>query len=210
MLKYEDIEKILGIDESYKAPTRVMNLLFDREEREKIFKEFLEIESDISYEWFKYYFESEHAERKTKKQDFTPASISKLLSGIVGGNTYFECAAGTGGILIHKWNADRLKKTPFDYNPSDYFYQVEEVSDRALPFLLFNMLIRGMNGIVLHGDSLERNFKQIYFIQNSDNDALSFSDLNIMPHSEEVTEYFKVKKWLEDEIDYKESELFHL
>ena len=45
------------------------------------------------------------------------------------------------------------------------FFQVEELSDRAVPFLLFNMAIRNMNGLVQHGDSLTGEFKAVYRIQ---------------------------------------------
>ncbi len=95
MLTTKTIHELLGIDEVFKAPDTLMKILFNKSDREELFKQFLEHEWDMSYEWFMSYFEEEQADRKNKKQDFTPQAVSKMLSKIVGGNSYFEVAAGT-------------------------------------------------------------------------------------------------------------------
>ena len=205
MLTTKTIHELLGIDEVFKAPNRLMEILFNKSDREELFKQFLEHEWDMSYEWFMQYFEEEQADRKNKKQDFTPQSVSKMLSKIVGGNSYFEVAAGTGSIMIQAWQEQRLNDNPFTYKPSNYWYHVEELSDRAIPFLLFNMLIRGMNGIVVHGDALTREIKNVYFIQNTSDDYMKFSDLNVMPRNELAEKEFNVRKWIGDGIVHVES-----
>lgn len=192
----EKINKILGIKESYKAPDRVMEILYmNKVERDEIFMEFLDaFDKDVTYDWFYEYFQDEHADRRNQKQDFTPKTVSKLLSQMVGqGGNYYEPAAGTGGILIERWNYDRLQHSPFDYWPSDYYYTVEELSDRAIPFLLFNMIIRGMNGNVIQCDVLTRESSGAFFIQNDENDFMGFSSLNLLPYSEEVESEFNIK-----------------
>ncbi|OHY31302.1 methylase [Streptococcus parauberis] len=204
MLTTKIIHELLGIDEVFKAPNKLMEILFDKEKREDLFKQFLEYERDMSYEWFMQYFEEEQADRKNKKQDFTPQALSKMLSKIVGGNSYFEVAAGTGSIMIQEWQEHR-NESPFTYKPSNYWYHVEELSDRAIPFLLFNMLIRGMNGIVVHGDALTREIKNVYFIQNTKDDYMKFSDLNVMPRNELAEKEFNVRKWIGDGIVHVES-----
>lgn len=184
------INDLLGIKDSYQAPQRIMDILYSGiEERNKVFMNFLEaFDKDVTYDWFHDYFQDEHADRKKHKQDFTPQSISKLLGEIVGseGNTYYEPAAGTGGILIERWNQDRMKHTPFDYEPRDYYYTAEELSDRTIPFLLFNMLIRGMNGNVVQCDVLTRESTGAFFIQNDANDFMGFSSLNLLPYNEDT------------------------
>lgn len=183
MLNAEKINEILGIDESYKAPDRMMKILSDQAERLKVFDEFLKVDNDLSYEWFQSYFEDEHSDRKVKKQDFTPQSVSRLLAGLVGQrDNYFEAAAGTGGIMIQFWNS----------NPNAW-YHVEELSDRAVPFLLFNMSIRGMNGVCYHGDSLSRIAKNVYFIRNQNGDK--FSEVIEMPKNEAVKVNFNIKEF---------------
>ncbi|SFH68942.1 N-6 DNA methylase [Pisciglobus halotolerans] len=204
------VNSILGITESYQAPEKLMKTLFDKEKREAMFKKFLEHEHKMDFDWFHEYFQEEHAEKKSKKQDFTPQSISHLLARLTVGENgcgrTLDVAAGTGGITIAKWHHDRLQQSPWEYKPSNYFYQCEELSDRAIPFLLFNLMIRGMNATVVHGDSLLREAKQIYFIQNENDDFMAFSSLNVMPHSEVAAKEFGVKEWLEDAIEHTESE----
>lgn len=205
MLTTKIIHELLGIDEVFKAPNKLMEILFNKSDREELFKQFLEHEWNMSYEWFMQYFEEEQADRKNKKQDFTPQALSKMLSKIVGGNSYFEVAAGTGSIMIQAWHEQRMNDSLLTYKPSNYWYHVEELSDRAIPFLLFNMLIRGMNGIVVHGDALTREIKNVYFIQNTSDDYMKFSDLNVMPRNELAEKEFNVRKWIGDGIVHVES-----
>jgi len=184
MLTNATINRLLGITESYQAPQVMLAHMLDNEKHEQLFCAFLEHETRMGYEWFSGYFEIEHADRRVKKQDFTPMSVSRLLAGLTGGNTYFECAAGTGGIMIQYWNEQRMHAGPSGYDPRSYWYQVEELSDRAVPFLIFNMAIRGMCGVVIHGDSLERTAKEVYFIRNGSADFQRFSEVIKMEHSE--------------------------
>ena len=186
MLTNETINRLLGITESYQAPQVMLAHMLDNEKREQLFHAFLEHEAKMGYEWFSGYFESEHADRRVKKQDFTPMSVSRLLAGLAGGNTYFESAAGTGGIMIQVWNEQRMQAGPSNYDPRSYWYRAEELSDRAVPFLIFNMAIRGMCGVVIHGDSLERTAKKVYFIRNGSADFLKFSEVHKMEHSKEL------------------------
>ena len=82
-------------------------------------------------------------------------------------------------------------------DPRAYWYQVEELSDRALPFLIFNMAIRGMNGAIAHGDSLERKFKNVYFIRNDTPEFLKYSEVHVMPKTEMLKKEFDVADWIE-------------
>lgn len=191
------INKLLGITESYQAPEKMLGIMLDDQKREKIFKEFLKHEKDLSYEWFKDYFENEHSDRKVKKQDFTPDSIATLMTQIAGDSSYYyEIAAGTGTILIQKWEKDLRANKSLAYDPRMYWYQVEELSDRAIPFLIFNMAIRGMNGVALHGDSLTREFKEVYFIRNMTDDFMAFSEVFLMNHTDELREELNILEWM--------------
>ena len=84
MDKVAKVFKKYGIDEAYKAPTILMDILFDKEKREQLFKDMMKAHDyDMSYDWFFEYFQDEHADRKKKKQDFTPRSVSDLMSKLV-------------------------------------------------------------------------------------------------------------------------------
>lgn len=199
-----------GIDESYKAPSVIMNILFDKMKREDLFKELLNAHDyDVSYDWFYEYFQDEHSDRKKKKQDFTPKCVADLLSQLSmagDGNpgNYYECCAGTGGIAIKHWDNFRRKHSPFTYKPHLHFAFLEELSDRTIPFLLLNMMIRGMNGVVLHGDTLRRHCKAAYFVCNIADDHMGFSGISLFPHTKEVEELLNVKFICEQPIEHKE------
>lgn len=202
-MKYLGIDEwnaLLGIADSYEAPAALLAILRDKDRREALFREALEAHNyDVTYDWFHRYFQDEHADRAEKKQDFTPNSVASLLSGIVSGDrkegdTYYEPAAGTGGILIRQWQADRIRHSPFDYTPSMYLYQAEELSDRAIPFLLFNLALRGINASVVHVDVLSRKAaKGAWLVQNTRDDFLAFSDIHLFPYDDASADYFNVE-----------------
>jgi len=197
---------IVGCDEYSYLGDRMFPILFDREKREQMFYNFLEYESDLSKDWFSSYFEQYISDRKNLKQDYTPTSVTRILSEILGpSESTFEPTAGTGAITIAKWDSDRKKETPLTYRPSKYLYWAEELSDKNIPFLLFNLLIRGMNAVVVHGESLERKVKQVYLLANDRNDYMSFGSLNVMPRSRDCEEYFDVRSWVGDAIHHVES-----
>lgn len=199
----QEVMKLLNVKESYQVPNKLMEIMFNKEKREKLFMKFLEVTTDVSFDWFHEYFETAQADRKEKKQDFTPQSVARIANEITGeGHTYFESACGTGGMLITRWHNDCMKANPFAYKPSMFFYQVEELSDAAMPFLIFNCLIRGMNAVILHGDSLSREVKDVYFIQNSKDSYTAFSSLNVMPRNETVKKFFRVNEWVGKPIEY--------
>lgn len=84
MVKFDvkTVNDLLGIDDAFKAPERLMEVLLKKEEREELFRKFLKIDTSLEYDWFHEYFETEQAERKSKKQDFTPNVVAKLANSI--------------------------------------------------------------------------------------------------------------------------------
>lgn len=201
MLTTEKINELIGVDDSWKAPEKLLSTLLVKDRRVQLFKSFLENETDMSFDWFHMYFQEESADRKKKKQDFTPQSVSRVMSRLVESkeDNYFEPAAGTGGIVIEHYYQKCLKQSPWDYRPSDHYHTLEELSDRAIPFLLFNLAIRGMNATVVQVDSLSREkCKGVFFIQNVKNDSMSFSDINVMPYSDMVKKELQINSWSDE------------
>lgn len=201
MLKTEKINELIGVDDSWKAPEKLFSTLLNSDARIKLFRNFLKYETNMSFDWFHMYFQDEAADRKKKKQDFTPQSVSMIMNKLVNfeDDNYFEPAAGTGGIVIDHYYQECIKQASWDYKPSDHYHTLEELSDRAIPFLLFNLAIRGMNATVIQIDSLSReNCKGVFFIQNISNDALDFSSINVMPYSEQVRKEFNIKSWSDE------------
>lgn len=204
-----DYNKIFGVEDSYQAPEKIMKILYDKDKREKMFKELLEANDyNVDFDWFYEYFQEEHADRKNKKQDFTPESVASLLTELSdveeNNGLYYECCAGTGGIMIKNWDHYRRKFSPFDYTPDLQYAVVEELSDRCIPFLLLNMMIRGMNGVVVHGDCLTRKCKNAYFICNVNNDHLQFSGITNVPHTKYFEEELSIKFESSEYVEHKE------
>lgn len=216
MVKFDvkTVNNLLGIDDAFKAPDRLMEILSEREEREKLFRNFLKIDTNLEYDWFHEYFEAEQAERKSKKQDFTPNSVARLANAITSEprqTDYYEMAAGTGGMMIARW-AYNVKEDPaftgkrkdtmandiltssiFTYDPQAYWYHLEELSDRAIPFLLFNAAIRGINAVVIQCDSLSRKAKRAFYVKSDNKDFLAFSDILEVPKTDKFAKFLNVE-----------------
>ena len=76
------INEIIGTQETFEVPMKLMEKL--DENPTKLFEGFLKYETDLSFDWFVDYFQEEHADRKNKKQDFTPKQIGKLMNQMLG------------------------------------------------------------------------------------------------------------------------------
>lgn len=216
MVKFDvkTVNNLLGIDDAFKAPGRLMEILLKKEEREELFGNFLKIDTNLEYDWFHEYFETEQAERKSKKQDFTPNSVARLANAITSEprqTDYYEMAAGTGGMMIARWVYnikedpafvlkrketvvnDVLTSSVFTYSPRTYWYHLEELSDRAIPFLLFNSAIRGINAEIIQCDSLSRKAKRAFYVKNDSNDFLAFSDILEIPKTDDFAKFLDVE-----------------
>lgn len=166
MLTIQKINELIGINESFQASYKLTEIMQDEQQRNNLFAAFLTEEQDLSFDWFTEYFQAEQSDRKNKKQDFTPDGIVTLASSLLGSTvSNADICAGTGGLTIKRWAENK-----------DAVFYCEEFSDRALPFLLFNLAIRNVNAIVRHGDSLTRNFKTTYRLIQAD----KFSDIELI------------------------------
>lgn len=220
------IAKLLHGDDLASTSEYLMSILFDKDKREHLFRQFLEYETNVDYDWFNLYYSQEMTRvSKKSKSYYSPPELGKLAKQLVDvartdGDaeatknnllaTNYDIGAGTGQLTVTAWDANRHKHNPFDYKPSMYFYVAEELKEvgkpsRALPFLLFNYLIRGMDGVVIAGDSLSRSISQVYFIQQPQDDHLGFSSLNVMPRTPDTMEAFDVRTWIDKPIEHIEN-----
>lgn len=211
----KELFKIAKVSQYPQFDSFIKKILFEKNRRNQFYKDILNINSDVYTDTFRDYFEEYAAERKSNKQDYTPDTVAKLLASFTrsdvkksNGWSGYDPTAGTGSLLIQKWRDDQLQTVPWlDYAPHNYLYRADEIADNAIPYLLHNLAIRGMNCIVVHGDVLEQKAKQVYFVQNSEDEILAFSDINVMPHSKTIENEFGIKEWLEDPINHIESGL---
>jgi len=103
---------------------------------------------DLSKDWMQMIYQYYLADRKEKKQDYTPASVAKLMSSLAGGGCerddwIIDLCAGSGALTIQHWLAHPNCK-----------YICYEVDSNVIPFLLFNLAIRNIEAVVLQCDVL--------------------------------------------------------
>ena len=99
---------------------------------------------DLSKDWLQMIYQYYLADRKEKKQDYTPKSIAKLMGALVSGSDrVVDMCAGSGALIIQKWNQ----------NP-DICFTAIEIDDGVIPFLIFNMVLRNIRCRVLKLDAL--------------------------------------------------------
>ena len=60
------VHKLLGVREAQQAPSALMDIVMDKQKRNKLFKQFLDVSTDVSHDWFSQYFMSVQADRKDK------------------------------------------------------------------------------------------------------------------------------------------------
>ena len=120
---------------------------------------FCDTVGDLTVDWLQRIFQYYEADRQEKKQDYTPKSIAKLCAALTetGGKTVYDICAGSGALTIQKWvkNPDKL-------------FICEELDENVIPYLLFNMAVRNMNGYVINRDVLTMDCKNVYKLQSGD------------------------------------------
>ena len=171
MLTRERVHEIFDIKESYKLPDKIMELIFQDPD---YLYESLKNE-DMRVDFFRDYFQNEQGDRNALKQDFTPDSICEIVARIVKQHghpqTIADMCAGTGALTvhIHKFFPDAEK---FCY----------EVSERTVPFLLLNMMIRNMAGRLVHGDLLTGKIQKAYKLEK----GARYSTVSIEPDAPDI------------------------
>lgn len=99
---------------------------------------------DLSVDWMQKIYQYYLADRKEKKQDYTPASLAQFMGLLAGASTRIvDMCAGSGALIIQKWNQDH-----------DIRFTALEIDENVIPFLLFNMVLRNIRCRVFQMDAL--------------------------------------------------------
>jgi len=103
------------------------------------------VDNDLTKDWLQMIFQYYQADRKGKKQDYTPKCLAQFLSRLIGESSEsIDMCAGSGALTIQRWIE----------NPDTVFY-CYEIDEKVIPYLLFNLVIRNISATVNQCDILQ-------------------------------------------------------
>lgn len=166
----KDINELIGIKESFELPDKLIKILLNEEEKDKLLNNFLEYDIDLKYDFLRDYFQEQHSNRNDLKQDYTPDCICEILSRLKkDNNKILDVCSGTGALTISNLYNNKI------------YVQCEELSSRSIPVLLLNLIIRNVDGLVVQKDVLKNEITTIYKLESTD----QFSNIKIVDELQE-------------------------
>lgn len=113
------------------------------------------VNNDLSVDWLQKIYQYYEADRKDKKQDYTPASLADLMAEIAlsESNEVVDMCAGSGALTIAAWRGNpKVKATCIEFDQN------------VIPILVFNLAIRNIRAKVIRADVLTREKFEEYRI----------------------------------------------
>lgn len=169
--------KIFNVDEVSDLKNAIFECVMSNDFGKYI--SFKSLVKDLSIDWLQKIFQYYNADRKAKKQDFTPKCLAEIVSKLTSSENEKVCldmCAGTGALTIQKWNSN-----------NDLNFICEEFDENAIPYLLFNLAVRNINAAVLHCDVLSGEIFKTYKIQKGiDFSTVSETDSPVKINSDSV------------------------
>ena len=133
--------ELFGIHEPDQLGEALMEACNDQD-RLRAFREM--VGGELGVDWLQKIYQYNLADRKEKKQDFTPPSLARFMGMLAGQSSHVvDMCAGSGALIIQKWKED----------PGVSFTAVE-ADEGVIPFLLFNLALRNIRCIVYQADAL--------------------------------------------------------
>lgn len=116
------------------------------------------IGGNLSVDWLQMIYQYYQADRKEKKQDYTPRSLAVFLSRLIGESAEtVDMCAGSGSLTIQRWI-----ETP------DTRFELHEIDENVIPYLLFNLCVRNIAGIVYQGDVLQEKIFKRWLVERGE------------------------------------------
>lgn len=102
------------------------------------------VDGDLSRDWLQMIYQYDAADRKEKKQDFTPANLGAFMSSLAGdAGVMIDMCAGSGALTIQRWNQNHEQR-----------FILYEVDQNVISYLLFNLVLRNIEAQVYLADVL--------------------------------------------------------
>lgn len=148
--------KELRTDDPQKTSELLLKKIFEND------KEFCEnylslVDSDLEVDYMQKFYQYYLADRKNLGQDYTPKPLSKLLAKLTNSKKVIDVCCGSGALTIQQWVNDKEKS-----------FELYELDERVIPFLLFNLIIRNIDAKVHHCNVLTKEIFDIYTVKKSE------------------------------------------
>lgn len=110
----------------------------------------------LDVDWLQMIYQYWLADRKNKKQDYTPKSLALFLAKMITPEygTVVDMCAGSGALTIQAWAE----------NP-DLEFECIEFDENVIPILLFNLAVRNIKATVRHQDVLSEDLFAVYTVE---------------------------------------------
>jgi type I restriction-modification system DNA methylase subunit len=145
-----DVESIAGLSK------QMMDFMLAN--KTDAFEKYIPLCPDFETDYLQKMWQFFEADREEKKQDYTPACLGELLSALIGdAETVYDCCAGSGSLTIQKWLHDKNTR-----------FVCEELDGDVIPFLLFNLAVRNIEGYVVNGNALTRERFAVFKLEKGE------------------------------------------
>ena len=102
------------------------------------------VKDNLSIDWMQKIYQYYLADRKEKKQDYTPDTVARFMGMLAGeSDDIIDMCAGSGALVIQKWSQRQ-----------DASFTALEIDEHVIPFLLFNMVLRNIQCRIFQVDVL--------------------------------------------------------
>lgn len=149
------IKDIFNVDDLSKLGDALKDCVLNHDVEK--FDAFVALVGDLSQDWLQKVYQYYLADRKEKKQDYTPKCLAELLAAFTDGDDVVDLCAGSGALTIQAWARDTR-------SPNRKF-ELYEADDAVVPFLLFNLAVRNIGATVYVGDALMGEVRETFVVK---------------------------------------------
>lgn len=148
----EKVKELFSVDKPEEFSEKIF--LAVKENKVDTYEKFCDIVKDLSVDWFQMIYQYYCADRKEKKQDYTPKNLAIFMGKLASdADVVTDLCAGSGALTIQKWNMELEQR-----------FNLYELDENVIPFLLFNMAVRNIACTVYHSDVLQQEIYHTYRI----------------------------------------------
>ena len=123
-----------------------------------LFSAFANMVGDLSVDWLQKIYQYYQADRKEKKQDYTPKSVAELMARLCGASDVtVDMCAGSGALTIQRWN-----------NNKGGTFVLYELDGNVIAYLLFNLALRNIRATVHNADVLQDEIYKTYTVSKGE------------------------------------------